>query len=372
VRERKLIWTILSLTLVASVFSALNVQRANAVLLTVSISPASNTYNPGQQFTISINIANVLGLHAWQLKLGYAPTYLYTNTSLIQEGSFLSKNGAPTYFAPPFFGATYIQLGDLINKYDWVDGNGTLVTITFVVNQDWGYCNLEIYDLTLLDVDSNPIIPDSVTGGTFRNALPNAGICSVHQPLSLAPAALNLWFNTSTQYTATYGPFNVTVWNTGPGSQTFDVKFYYNSSRTWNATADPPTGFTQVGSTQPVTLAVMSSQKVQFFWSPSVLRAHPYNYTLTFLAKISSISGGDNNPDDNTKLLPLLVEVLMGGDCNGDGRINYKDLGILAVNYGKKIPPVGTGDPRADFNMDGLINYKDLGILAVAYGKTYS
>jgi hypothetical protein len=73
----------------------------------------------------------------------------------------------------------------------------------------------------------------------------------------------------------------------------------------------------------------------------------------------------------------------MGGDCNwtlspggyvvSDGRVNYKDLGILAVNYGKKTPLLGgTGDPRADFNADGYINYKDLGILAVAYGKTYS
>jgi len=181
-RERKLVWTILSLTLVASVFSALNVHQAKAPLLTVSISPASNAYDPGQQFTISINIANVLSLWAWELKLRYAPTYLYTNytalpppaISLIQKGPFLSQNGLlPTYFPDPFFGPTYIQMGEVIKTYDSTDGSGTLVTIKFIV-QTWGYCNLEIYDLRLLDPDNNPIYPDSVSGAIFYTTYPHA------------------------------------------------------------------------------------------------------------------------------------------------------------------------------------------------------
>jgi len=62
------------------------------------------------------------------------------------------------------------------------------------------------------------------------------------------------------------------------------------------------------------------------------------------------------------------IFVKLPGDCNGDGRVNYKDLLILAVNYGRLVPP---GDPSADFNGDGRINYKDLGLLAVNYGKIY-
>jgi len=397
-RERKLIWTILSLTLIASVFSALNVHQAKAQPLTVSVSPASNAYDPGQQFTISIDIANVLSLWAWELKLRYEPAYLYTNytalpppaISLIQKGTFLSQNGLlSTYFPDPFFGATYIQMSEVIQTYDSTSGSGTLVTITFIV-QGWGWCNLEIYDLKLFDPDQIEIIPDSVSGAIFNNNSPNAGIYTVKEPLSLELAEVNVMYNVSRD--AAYKlKFNVTVWNTGPGSQTFDVKFYYNSSATWNATT--LAGLTQIGTTVAVSnLASRGSQLVQFSWDPAGIRAHIYNYTLTFVTKISGMAS-DANVYDNTKLSPLPVEILMGGDCNWewktwlppppyagnpipyvweDGRVNYKDLGILAVNYGKRTPPIGNGDPRADFNADTYINYKDLGTLAVNYGKVYS
>ena len=122
---------------------------------------------------------------------------------------------------------------------------------------------------------------------------------------------------------------------------------------------------------------MMSSQLKQFAWDPAGIRGHPYNYTLTFLAKISGMTGGDAYAGDNTELgffawpFPLVFKILMGGDCNGDGRINYKDLGILAVAYGSN-STIPSWDARADFNGDGRVNYKDLGILAVPYGKTYT
>jgi len=64
-----------------------------------------------------------------------------------------------------------------------------------------------------------------------------------------------------------------------------------------------------------------------------------------------------------------LVRVLIPGDINGDGEVNYKDLFLIAKAYGSH-----EGDPKynleADFNHDGNVNYWDLFILAKNYGKT--
>lgn len=92
-RERRLIWAILSLTLIASVFSALQVPRVKADMVTVSITPAHNAYDPGENFTITIDITDVWGLNAWELYVWYNPAYLYTNNSLARKGPFLSQNG---------------------------------------------------------------------------------------------------------------------------------------------------------------------------------------------------------------------------------------------------------------------------------------
>jgi hypothetical protein len=55
------------------------------------------------------------------------------------------------------------------------------------------------------------------------------------------------------------------------------------------------------------------------------------------------------------------------GDANGDGKVDYDDLVILAASYGKSAGHGGY-DSRADFNNDGKTDYADLLILAANYG----
>ena len=56
----------------------------------------------------------------------------------------------------------------------------------------------------------------------------------------------------------------------------------------------------------------------------------------------------------------------MPGDADGDGKVDFSDLVILARNYGKTVTPWTGGDA----NGDGKINFDDLVILARNYGKT--
>jgi len=65
-----------------------------------------------------------------------------------------------------------------------------------------------------------------------------------------------------------------------------------------------------------------------------------------------------------------IFRITITGDINGDGRVNYQDLFLLAAAYGSS-----QGEEKynksADLNSDGKINYQDLFLLAANYGMTF-
>ena len=60
--------------------------------------------------------------------------------------------------------------------------------------------------------------------------------------------------------------------------------------------------------------------------------------------------------------------ILKHADADGDGRVNYRDLLIMAACYNKRNDQRGY-DNRADYNEDCRIDYRDLLILAGEYNK---
>lgn len=125
------------LLLISSV-ALINIGTAPSVA--VSVSPSINTASPGQQFTITIDVANVERLYAWQLLLEWDPTLLEATS--VTEGAFLSQEGAwLTAFVPKISN----ELGE-IRAAGWLlgeeakgaTGSGTLVVITFLAKAEGG------------------------------------------------------------------------------------------------------------------------------------------------------------------------------------------------------------------------------------------
>lgn len=58
-------------------------------------------------------------------------------------------------------------------------------------------------------------------------------------------------------------------------------------------------------------------------------------------------------------------------DLNSDGKIDGKDLGIVAWAFGSAPgpPPIGNWNPIADVNNDGKVDGKDLGLVAAVFGQ---
>lgn len=59
---------------------------------------------------------------------------------------------------------------------------------------------------------------------------------------------------------------------------------------------------------------------------------------------------------------------VLNGDANGDRRVDFADLLIVAQNYGRTFNPGSAAYTRGDFNGNGVIEFGDLLILAQAYG----
>ena len=66
--------------------------------------------------------------------------------------------------------------------------------------------------------------------------------------------------------------------------------------------------------------------------------------------------------------------VILVGDIDGDGDVDWRDFGDFATAYGSKGPPqVPTPDPKynlqADFEPDGDVDWVDFGDFATNYGR---
>jgi hypothetical protein len=71
-----------------------------------------------------------------------------------------------------------------------------------------------------------------------------------------------------------------------------------------------------------------------------------------------------NGVGANVENFPLKFVVLRG-DANGDGVVNFSDLLVFAQNYNT----TGKNFTQGDFNYDGQVNFNDLLILAQNYGQ---
>ena len=107
--------------------------------------------------------------------------------------------------------------------------------------------------------------------------------------------------------------------------------------------------------------AGLSGQTINHF---NVLRALEDMYGLTPLG--GSADAAPLATDAAGALTPS--PALLVGDADGDGKVDFADLVILARNYGNSTATWSEGD----FNADGSVGFDDLVMLARNYGKSLS
>jgi hypothetical protein len=146
---------------------------------------------------------------------------------------------------------------------------------------------------------------------------------------------------------------NVTAENKGNFSENVIITVYYNLT----------TGET-VGTQLIVSLLPNENTTIALTWN--TLNATPCrNYTITAAATISE---PDINPGDNMMDSPVKVKVRIPGDANGDGKVDVKDILLVAKAFGET-PNRPRWNLDLDQNYDDKINIKDMFIVAKNYGK---
>jgi hypothetical protein len=164
VRKKNLKWLSLLLVLVSS-YAALNVGLAPVTLANVYVDPLENVYNVGDTFTVDINVADVVDLYSWGIKVSWDRDLLVATD--VTEGSFLAMQPDGTAFVKVIYD-NYVDVG-CTTLGDWygASGSGILMTITFDV-LDAGRTSLEIFYSVLLDSVASAEISHTVEDGNFE------------------------------------------------------------------------------------------------------------------------------------------------------------------------------------------------------------
>lgn len=144
---------------------------------------------------------------------------------------------------------------------------------------------------------------------------------------------------------------SVMLFNYGNSSETSNVQIYANST---------------LISSQVVVIAGGDSAIVSFLWNPEGLTKG--NYTIS--AYVDPVSGEidlvDNNVTGRWVLVTLLGDIT-GPDGWPDGKVDMRDVGLVARHFGEAVPPA---DPNWDVWQDWKIDMRDIGIVARHFGET--
>jgi len=269
--------TFLALTLILNAI-IVNVAHSSPVTKIYVDNPAKAgiqsafSAQPGEKFNLTINIADVFDLFAWEARISWNKTIL--DATLVTEGPFLKKQPEGTMFVPVINQTEgYVDLGcTTMGEYYGVSGSGTLVSITFLV-QELGATDLTVELTTLLEHLLN-YIPHTTSGGSFSN---------IGEP---DIAVTDITINPTTVQAGDLVSINVTVANQWVSTETFNVTLSYS----WD------THKTIIDSRTDITLDGMTNTILEFTWNTTGLLGG--NYMIVAEANFLE---SEADTDDNTR-----------------------------------------------------------------------
>lgn len=234
--------------------------ESNSTSTLVYVDPEVSVGAARQNFTINVNISNVVDLYGWEFKLGWNTTIL--EVVEVYEGPFL-KNVADTFFTYKVNSTAGYIIADctLLGLVLGASGDGTLATVKFYVKSK-GNSVLDLFDTILIN-SNEQTIPHSAIDGYYYTSMHDISIISLK---------------------ASKTTVNVTVQNNGAYTETFNVSVFYTLM------ADPLIG------TQTITLKPDTNATLTFTWNPP----QPGRYEIQ--AEAGPVTGEVNTQDNTSKI----------------------------------------------------------------------
>ncbi|MCD6445703.1 hypothetical protein J7L49_02830 [Candidatus Bathyarchaeota archaeon] len=234
----------------------------NTSTTTIFVDPSNSTAPTGENFTVYVNVSNVVDLYGWEFKLSWNTTIL--NLVNVVEGSFLKSDGASTFFTYKLNStAGYTIVDDTrLGNISGVNGSGALALITFYV-KNAGHSILDLYDTILINSFEQTIEHSTVDGYFYSSIVHDIAVLKV---------------------TASYTYVNVTVQNQGTVTETSNITLNYT------LLTDPLLGV------KTITLKPNSTLIVTFSWDPCF-------YAVYEIQATASIVQGENDTVDNILII---------------------------------------------------------------------
>jgi hypothetical protein len=290
---------------VAVLIPGIALAAGNAI---VSVSAPAGTINPGEHFTVNINVVPNNAIAGMQFNLSFNPAVVTVDN--IAEGNLLSQDGASTYFSAGNInnaaGTVTGVFGAITSPGQTVAAAGTFAIITMTAGSSGGTSTLTLSNVVLGDINGNPV------GVSINN-----GTINLNQPPVLNSIG------------------NKTV-NEG-------------ETLTFTITASDPNGDTLTYSASGLPSgATFNPATKRFTWTPSFRQAGSYSnvrFTVT-----------DGNANDTEDII-ITVNNVYQADINGDGMVNILDIISVAQHWDE----TGTnGWITQDINENGTINVLDV------------
>lgn len=138
------------------------------------IVPSNTVADPGQSFTLNINVGNVpFTVRGWGLKIKFN-TDVFEWPPVITEGPYLKSKGPTIFVTNPVYWAGYIAVSSVFSVptvFRPPTGNGTLATITFKVKAP-GASPLTLLNTELIKYVDASVVPADAVNGNFHTTVP--------------------------------------------------------------------------------------------------------------------------------------------------------------------------------------------------------
>jgi len=202
---------------------------------------ADGTKKAGDFVTINVTIEDIHGLYGFELKLNYSTTFLEAQS--VDLPTFLNQPNINETKINGTLGVIYVNV-TCKTPAQPVSGNGTLASINFEIKADSGKSPLTLYDIRLVDNETEPLL-FSKQYGYFTNIIHDIAVVNIDaspqqevmegEPVTITIAVQNRPWSTQEEtfdveiYAETLSINTTTVTNLSPGTtETF--------SCVWNTT----------------------------------------------------------------------------------------------------------------------------------------
>ena len=261
---------------------------------------------------------------------------------------------------------TVANNGDFTETFDaGVKANGTNVALNQTVTNLASHTNTTltfVWNTTTFVVGSYSIVAiagpvagetntadNSRSGGIVQIVVPGADHDVVVTGVAPINTAIGQRFTLNV---------SVTVANNGLFTETFDVAIYANGTQ-----AAPSQTVTNLNAGQNATL-VFQWNTTRWIINNSIVEIG--NYTLS--ATATPVPGEPNTA--NNTLIFGNINVMLPGDANGDGRTNMRDIVYFRDSGAfNAYPGMTRYNPQMDIDASGRIDTRDMLIIAINFGK---